>query len=199
MQALLLGLLGVLACCPAWAAGNADAGKSKTLICSGCHARDGNSENPIYPILAGQGENYLAKQLTDFKSGARKEEHMTPIVEAVGAADIPDIAAYFTKQPRKPVATAAKPSDLGKQLFQNGNEAKSIGACAGCHGADGKGNAALKFPALAGQHAEYVSKTLKDFRSKTRSNDQGALMRDIAVGLTDQDIAALAAYIAGMP
>lgn len=199
MKASLFGLLGILACHPVGATGNPDAGKSKTLVCSGCHARDGNSNNPLYPILAGQGQAYLSKQLMDFKRGARKESHMTPIVEGVGAADIPDIAAYFAKQVRKPNAVSDKPSEQGKQLFQSGNDARSISACAGCHSADGKGNAALKFPALAGQHADYVSKTLKDFRSKTRNNDQGALMRNIAADLTDQDIAALAAYIAGLP
>jgi len=87
-------------------------------------------------------------------------------------------------------------SPLGKQLYQEGN--KTVSACAGCHGADGKGNPALKFPSLAGQHADYVVKMLKEFRSAARNNDKQAVMRDSAKGLTDLDIDALAAYITSM-
>ena len=87
-------------------------------------------------------------------------------------------------------------SPLGKHLYQEGN--KTVSACAGCHGADGKGNSALKFPSLAGQHADYVVKMLKEFRSAARNNDKQAVMRDSAKGLTDLDIDALAAYITSM-
>ena len=198
MKTSIFLLLGTLACGSAMADGDPVAGKSKTLVCSGCHARDGNSKNPIYPILAGQGQGYLSKQLTDFKTGARKEEHMTPIVEAIGFEDIKDIAAYFSNQPRNPGAAPAPASDSGKQIFHNGKGSGSVSACAGCHGADGKGNAALNFPALAGQHADYVAKMLKAFRGAARDNDKQAVMRGIAKDLDDQDIEALAAYIAAM-
>ena len=196
MNVSVIGLLCILISSTAIAEGNPVAGKSKSLICSGCHMRDGNSKNPNYPILAGQGQDYLIKQLLDFKSGARKEEHMTPIVEAVSVEDIKDIAAYFSIQTRIPGATPPPTSSLGEQLFQNGN--KTVNACAGCHAADGKGNPALKFPSLAGQHADYVVKMLKEFRSAARNNDQQAVMRDSAKDLTDPDIDALAAYITSM-
>lgn len=197
MKALMIGLLSLSLCGTANAAGDPVAGKSKSLICSGCHLRDGNSKNSNYPILAGQGQAYLIKQLMDFKSGARKEEHMSPIVEAVNAEDIKDIAAYYSSQPRSPLTGAPKAAASGKQLFQDGN--KDVSACSGCHGADGKGNPALKFPSLAGQHPEYTAKMLKEFRSAARSNDQQAVMRDSAKGLTDSDIETLAAYIATLP
>jgi len=196
MKVSVIALLCILMSSTAIAEGNPVAGKSKSLLCSGCHHRDGNSKNPNYPILAGQGQDYLIKQLLDYKSGARKEEQMTPMVEAVSAEDIKDIAAYFSIQGRAPGATPPPTSPLGKQLFQDGNNI--VGACAGCHGADGKGNPALKFPSLAGQHSDYVAKMLKEFRSAARSNDQGAVMRNIAVDLGDQDIESLAAYIASM-
>ena len=198
MKTTIFALLGLLTCGTVVADGDPAAGKSKTLICSGCHERDGNSKNPIYPILAGQGQGYLSKQLTDVKTGARKEEHMTPIVEAVNIDDIKHIAAYFSNQARTPGAAPAPASDSGKQLFQTGKRGGSVSACAGCHGADGKGNTALNYPALAGQHAVYVAKMLKEFRSAARSNDQQAVMRGIAKDLGDQDIEALAAYIAAM-
>lgn len=196
MKDSFFGLLCILACSTAIAEGNPVAGKSKSLICSGCHARDGNSQNPIYPILAGQGQDYLTKQLMDFKNGARKEDHMTPMVAAISIDDIKDLAAYFSTQARTPGAASPPVPESGKQMFLNGKSDHSVEACSGCHGDDGKGNAALKFPSLAGQHAAYVAKTLKEFRSGGRSNDRQALMRNIAKGLNDQEIEALAAYIA---
>lgn len=198
MKTSLYLLLFILACNTVLAEGNPVAGKSKSLICSGCHLRDGNSTNQEYPILAGQGQDYIVKQLADFKSGVRKEDHMSPIIEAVGVADFNDLAAYFSSQPRKQNPEASKTnSPLGKQLFQDGN--KTVSACAGCHGADAKGNPALKFPSLAGQHPDYIAKMLKDFRGAVRSNDKGALMRNIAKELSDTDIQALAAYISAIP
>lgn len=199
MKTSIVVLLCLLSCSTAMAEGDPVAGKSKSLLCSGCHLRDGNSTNQEYPILAGQGQAYLIKQLTDFKSGARKDDHMSPIIEAVSIDDFKDITAYFsTQQRKKRTEPAPEASALGKQIFHNGNSSGSVSACAGCHGEDGKGNAALKFPSIAGQHPDYVAKILKDFRSKTRSNDKPALMRNIAADLGDKDIEALAAYITSL-
>ena len=55
----------------AQAAGDAAAGKAKSASCAGCHGADGNSVNPEWPSLAGQGAGYLVKQLHDFKGGKR--------------------------------------------------------------------------------------------------------------------------------
>ncbi len=198
MKTIVGGLLCILACSTAIADGDAAVGKSKTLLCSGCHTRDGNSKNPEYPVLASQGQAYMVKQILDFKSGARKEMHMTPLVEAISNADIPDITAYFSSQMRKQNSAPPPTSDLGKQIFLSGNSAKPVSPCSGCHGEDGKGNAVLKFPSLAGQHADYIVKMLKEFRSGTRSNDKNALMRNIAMDLDDKEIEALAAFITAM-
>jgi cytochrome c553 len=67
-----------------------------------------------------------------------------------------------------------------------------------CHGPNGAGNPAAKFPALAGQHATYTIKALKDFRAGTRSNDPANMMRDVAGKMTDAQIEAVAEYIAGL-
>ena len=198
MNKVMSLLLCILACGSVMAEGNPTAGKSKSLICSGCHTHDGNSKNPKYPVLAEQGQAYMIKQLLDFKSGARKESHMTPIVEAITLADVPDLAAYFSAQKRSPNAAAPPTATTGQQIFLNGKSDHTVESCSGCHGDDAKGNAALKFPSLAGQHADYIAKTLKEFRSGTRNNDQNALMREIAKGLNDQEIEALAAYVGSL-
>ena len=199
MKNFLFVLLYIFTLSVATADSNLVAGKSKSLICSGCHGRDGNSDNSEYPLLAGQGQGYLIKQILDFKSGVRKDDHMTSIVEAVSVEDIKPIAEYFSMQQRRKSSAPTKISDLGKKIFHNGNSTGSVGACAACHGKEGKGNAALNYPSVAGQYSDYVAKTLKEFRNGIRRNDKQAVMRTIAARLSEQDIEALAAYIATMP
>lgn len=198
MKMLTIGLLCIATCSVAMAGGNPSAGKSKALLCAGCHGIDGNSTSSQYPALAGQGENYLLKQFNDFKSGARKDSHMTPMIEALNKADYPDVAAYFATQTRKPEAAPAPTHKAGEEIFHKGISARSVSACSSCHGENGKGNDAIKFPLLAGQHADYIKKILKDFRAGQRSNDTGSMMRNIAADLKDEDIDALAAYISAM-
>ncbi|MDH5445071.1 MAG: cytochrome c4 [Gammaproteobacteria bacterium] len=177
------------------AAGNPEAGQATAVICTGCHGHDGNSDSPLNPKLAGQHESYLIKQLRDFKSGARKEEHMTSMVEAISMDDIPNLAAWFASQTLK--NKHAKSNRIGKKIFHRGIDSKGIAACDGCHGENGRGNAAIGFPSLAGQHAEYVIKQLKDFRMGKRHNDS-LMMQSIAKPLSDKEIVKLAEYISSM-
>jgi len=196
MKRVYVSMLLAMASSCVMAGGDPAAGQSTAIICAGCHGSDGNSTSELNPKLAGQGENYLAKQLTDFKSGARKEQHMSSMVEAISKQDIPNLAAWFASQSRK--ASPNKTGNpQGKQIFHNGSDKKGIAACDGCHAEDGKGNDAVGFPSLAGQHAEYIAKQLKDFRAGVRSNDNG-MMQNITKGLSDKEIQALAEYVASM-
>jgi len=79
-------------------AGDAAAGKSKAASCIGCHGVAGISVNPLWPNLAGQHEDYLVKQLKDFKSGARKDPNMNALASPLSDADMVDIAAFFASQ-----------------------------------------------------------------------------------------------------
>ena len=179
------------------AGGDPAAGKAASIVCMGCHNSDGNSSNPVYPKLAGQHESYLKKQLFDFRSGARKEEHMSSMVQAVSKADLPNLAAFYARQKRSP--TGSKPgSTLGKTIYEKGIRAKGVTACVACHGRRGEGNAASRYPALAGQHTAYIVKMLKAFRSAKRRNDPAGVMRKIAKGLGDKEILEVAGYIAGL-
>ncbi len=182
------------------AGGDPVAGKATSIICIGCHGSDGNgtSGNPTYPKLAAQGEGYIIKQLTDFKTHARREQHMDSMVEAIDGKDIPNLAAYFSSLSRSAGASDKDKAKKGQTIFHNGIDARGVSACEGCHGADGKGNPAVNFPSLAGQHADYLIKILKDFRSGERHNDMGGMMRNIAKGLRDEEIEAVANYIASL-
>jgi len=179
-------------------AGDPVIGKTKAIICIGCHGADGNSSHSIYPKLAEQNEAYLIKQLNDFKKGTRKEEHMSSMVEAINIEDIPDIAAYFSSQQRIPSSIDNIKSIQGKQIFQAGIQEKKIPACASCHGLKGTGNPPLNYPSLTGQHKEYLIKTLKDFRSRTRHNDINKIMRNATTKLTDNEINQLSDYISNL-
>ena len=183
------------------AAGNASEGQSSTEICAGCHGADGNGNSamPNFPKLAGQGERYLIKQITDIKEGRRPVVEMTGVTDDLSAQDIENIAAFYTSQ--SATTGKAKPESIeaGQRLFRAGNAAKGIPACIGCHAANGKGNAPAGFPRLAGQHAGYVEGQLKKFRSGERMNDgESRMMRDIAANLSDSEIKALANYISGL-
>lgn len=182
----------------AQAAGDAAAGQTKSATCLACHGADGNSVNPIWPKLAGQHPEYILKQLTDLKSGVRTDPLMAPMAAPLSDADKADLAAFFSSQKTVPGTAAPEQAKAGETLYRAGNAANGLTACIACHGPSGAGNGAANFPRLAGQHASYVDKALKDFRSGTRTNDPNRMMRDIAGKMTDADIAAVAQYIQGL-
>lgn len=219
-------ILGTTICFSGQAAdavkGNAEAGKGKITACAACHGPDGTGMNPDWPRLAGQGEKYLFKQLTQFKSGERKDAVMAPQVAALSEQDLADIAAYFSSvAPKYDVAGAAGSEEVteallarGEALYRGGSLEAGITACAACHGPAGRGIAPSAYPAISGQFGKYIAKQLKDFRlgSKIhvqasdvntdtlayRDNDPGKMMRATTGKLTDKDIEALANYIQGL-
>ena len=180
------------------AAGDAAAGKEKSVTCLACHGPDGNSPNPIWPKLAGQHPSYIRKQLHDFKSGARKNDLMAPMVAPLNDQDVENLAAYFASQTQSPGTAAEDQVALGEQLYRAGNATSGVAACMACHGPDGIGNPAALFPRISGQHAAYLEQTLKDFRSTTRGNDVRGMMQGVASNMTAAEIAAVAQYSQGL-
>ena len=176
--------------------GNIDAGQTKSATCQGCHGPDGNSFSPDWPNLAQQNVNYLAKQIHDFQSGARKDPTMSSMVVGLDEQAIRDIAAYFAAQVVKadPAAKSAK----GKKIYTGGNTYSHVPACAGCHGPNGVGNGPGAIPRLASQKSGYITKTLRDYKSKVRSNDRNQIMQDIAAKMTEKEIDEVALFLAGM-
>ncbi len=172
------------------------AGKEKSAMCSSCHGADGNSLVPLYPSLAGQGASYIAKQLADFKTGARVDPIMAGMVAALSNEDMANLGAYFTAQTAK--ESTAETSNIGKKLYFGGNASKGLTACIACHSVNGKGMKKAAFPAIAGQSADYLKKQLIAFRSGTRSNDNNEMMRNIAIKLSDTEINELAQYMSSI-
>lgn len=172
-------------------------------VCAGCHNPDGNSAIAANPKLAGQVEDYIAKQLHNFRapegnSDRRVNAIMTAMAATLSDDDVRNVAAYYSSQKLKPEATKNKDSiELGQRLWRAGDPAKGLPACAGCHGPAGLGLPA-QFPALAGQFAEYTEAQLRAFRAGERANDPNKMMRMIAIKMTDPEIKAVADYAAGL-
>lgn len=189
----------------AHAEGDAKAGQTKAAACGGCHGVDGNNGGG-FPKLAGQNEKYLVKQINDIKSGARSVPAMAGILDNVNEQDAQDIAAYFASQKIQVGQANKELVELGQKVYRAGDQSKGLAACTACHSPTGQGNAAAGFPALGGQHADYIEKQLKAFRAAgrddlnadKRANDSNSMMRMVAAKLSDKEIQAVSSYISGL-
>jgi cytochrome c553 len=183
----------------ALAAGDATAGKNKSVTCAACHGADGNSVNPQWPSLAGQHASYIAKTLQAFKDGSRSDPLMSAQAMSLSEQDMEDLGTYFASQ--KATGRTASPAlaEAGERLYRGGNKDSNLTACIGCHGPAGRGNAPAGYPSISGQHAAYTAKQLGDYQSKNRESDGDAqIMRNVAARLTQDEINQLAAYIQGL-
>lgn len=199
-KSLFAGVLCVAASLtvPAWGAGDAEAGKAKGAVCAACHGANGIALVPEYPNLAGQGEEYLVKQLQEFKEGARENALMSPMAVPLSEQDMEDLAAHYAAMSPKDGVALEENLTLGQNIYRGGITSAKIPACIGCHGPTGSGNPAAMYPALSGQNLAYVDSTLKAFRSGSRANDPNQMMRLVAHRMTDDEIAAVSNYIQGL-
>lgn len=182
---------------PAGSKIDANAGAAKyATVCAACHGADGNSGSPENPKLAGQHPEYLYKQLVEFKSGKRKNAIMMGFASTLSEEDMRNIAAWATSQKNKP--GFAKDKALvatGERIYKGGIADRQIAACAGCHSPTGAGMPSQN-PRLAGQHADYLTSSLKAYRDGSRANN--AIMMGVAAKLNDREIQAVSDYIAGL-
>ncbi|HSQ04273.1 MAG TPA: c-type cytochrome [Burkholderiales bacterium] len=179
-----------------------DIGKGEAIakqICSACHGEDGNSTSPANPRLAGQLPDYIHKQLVNFKAGSeRKNVIMLGMVSNLSEADMLNVATYYSGQKPKTNPQDKKLPALGRDIYRGGDPSRGLAACAACHGPYGAGLPA-NYPRLAGQSADYTESQLKAFRSGERSNDANRMMRSVTMKMTDEEISAVASYIAALP
>ena len=180
-------------------AGNADSGKDKVATCVACHGQDGNSMVGLWPSLAGQNANYLVRQLQHIKSGKRSIALMAGILDNFSKEDLDDIAAFYASKNNTIGQVEADKVELGRKLYYSGSLEKGIPACTACHSPKGKGNAPAGYPLLSGQQADYVTKSLKNYRSGERNNDESSqMMMAIAYKIDDVEIDALSSFINGL-
>ena len=187
----ILALATLVALLPCFAsAQDAAAGKEKAAVCGACHNPDGNSTIPQNPILAGQTARYIYLQLRDFKESRRKDPLMSPMAANLSKKDMLDLGAYFSAQKQLSQNSKGDPS-----LIAHGKEVADAAICTMCHlgGFSGQN----EIPKTGGQHYEYVLKQLQDFKAKRRTNDAGN-MTAVLRTITDEDLKALAAYVASL-
>src|SRR5579859_3552031 len=191
MRIVFVATLSVAILCGSLArAADLAAGKEKAELCAGCHGEAGISQIENIPSLAGQPDQFTQWQLVFFRSGARKNEQMQPIVEQIDNNDIRNLGAYFASlTPPK----ASRPDD-NPDLSQKGAQAAAGRRCASCHTDDFAGTKAVA--RIAGQREEYLLKALHDYKSGVRSGGGVAAMADVAYPLSEEEITALAHYLA---
>jgi cytochrome c553 len=196
--------------------GDPATGEALSSACIACHNGDGNSVVDAYPRTAGQSERYMARQISLIASGQRTSGAviaMVPFVNALGAQDMRDLGAYFSRQTGhagtadETLITGKGPYEgmkfyeIGQRLYRGGDRTRDIPACIACHGPSGGGNPGAAYPRVGGQHAPYVVQRLQEYRTGvTEEKDPSYfnIMSQIAHGLTDQEIDALASYLQGL-
>lgn len=175
---------------------------SGAVACARCHGFDGNSDGSgAFPVIAGQSEFYLQKQLRNYASGIRKNAIMGPIAARLTAGDVAAVAGYYSQLPARPVESDQTDPALvqrGKQLSMIGNLAERVEACQSCHGPGGEGESP-DIPRLAGQYSHYIATQLQMLRRGYRKNDPGGQMRAPSHNLSEQDILAVGAFFAQAP
>jgi cytochrome c553 len=182
-------MLGALTAPRALAQGDA-AIRQKAELCFTCHGPNGNSQNPQYPILAGQSWRYIYIQLKDYKEGRRTDPVMSAIAAPLERDDMIALGQFFAAQ--KPAPTNFK-ADAEKVAA--GKKISDAVLCPMCHlgGFIGQN----EIPKVAGQYPEYVKKQLHDFKERRRTNDAGN-MTSISRTLSDEDIDNLSHYIGNL-
>ena len=174
---------------------NGDATRGVTA-CLTCHGPKGQSATGTWPKLSAQHAAYTAKQLKNFKDGSRANPVMMGMAATLTEQDMQNIAAYLVKQPlSQGVAQNKDTIELGQSIYRGGIAAKGVPACAACHSPTGAGIPA-QYPLLGGQWAEYTNAQLLAFRDGVRKNS--SQMTTIATKLSDQEMKAVADYMAGL-
>lgn len=155
---------------------------------------------PNTPHIAGQNEPYLFRQMQLIRDGERPAPLMIGQLDNKSDGDLRDLAAFYAAQaPKRDVAQDAD-LELGEKIYRAGILDKGVAACAACHGPYGAGNAPAGFPRIAGQESEYFIQQMTAYREGDRVTDEylGGVMRQVAIGLTDGEIAAVANYVLGL-
>jgi cytochrome c553 len=171
-------------------AARADTLEEKAKMCGGCHGEDGIPQEKTTPVIWGQHQGYLYLNLRDYKRGDRKDDQMTPVVDLLEREDIMALAEYFSKKKWPHLGQPAASRDVAIRA-QRANG--SVG-CTGCHQDSYLGEGTQ--PRLAGQWREYLLQSMLDFRTRKRANNPG--MSDLMVATSEDDLKALAEYLAGL-
>ena len=182
----------------------ADPAKGKAIaetVCVACHGADGNSAASANPHLAAQHQEYIYKQLKNFKAAdgkpaARNNAIMAGMVAALSDEDMRNVSFWVASKAIKPgFAKDKELVSLGERIYRGGIADRQVPACAACHSPNGAG-IPIQFPRLGAQHADYTAAQLVAFRDGVRKNS--IPMTGVAAKMNDREIKAVSDYIAGL-
>ena len=167
------------------------AGAAKAQTCMACHGAAGISQLPETPSLAGQPDGFLQWQLVYFRGGTRKSPVMQPLAAGLADDDIRNLAAFFAAQ-KPPASMAGEAADAA--MYTVGEKLAKQNRCASCH--TDKYSGVQATPRTAGQREDYLLKALRDFKAGTRTGGGVAAMADVVYPLGDDELRALAHFMA---
>ncbi len=172
-----------------------------TEICVACHGPSGVSSVAEWPSHAGQHKDYIVYHLKRFRDEDRYDPEQLMTENAVGLSDqeIHSVAAWLEQQEPPPAQDVDEElAERGETIYYAGIPEQDVASCAACHGPNGEGIKGGQFPAVAGQQEVYLRQSLNAFKSGDRTSDRNRMMRDTAGRMTQEDIEAVAAYMASM-
>lgn len=164
------------------------AGREHASFCAYCHGADGNSKQTDIPSLASQDPIYLLDQIERFATGQRKD--YTEVMQ--------QLSARFTDEEKVALVVYYASVPLARRAARGGSpEAAALyeQRCRQCHGASGREK--IGYAHIAGQQIGYVTKVLRVFRDKGAER-LSPVMTGMVQDLSDDQIADLAAYVAGL-
>jgi len=178
--------------------------EARLLACTPCHGPHGEgTKNDYFPRLAGKPAGYLMNQLVAFRDGRRRYPPMNYLLEYQANPYLQKIADYFAALRPPPIQNAA--TDVseallarGRSLVTEGDQARGVPACYGCHGPKLTGMEPA-IPGLVGLRASYISAQLGAFRYGTRTAPEPDCMQLVAASLSESDVTAVAAWLASQP
>jgi len=165
--------------------------------CAACHGATGQGSTADFASLAGQNEQYIAKQLREFASGARDSSVMDAKAAVLSECSIRAVAKFYQSQvPKTAPPKDAMLANAGQFVYERGNPYSGLPACVSCHGTGGRGNAEL--PRIAGQNTRYIERQLKSYANRTREGDSAAVMTLVASRMTELEMKAVVEYLGAM-
>jgi len=171
------------------------AGAGAANACFTCHGLEGRGNGAGAPRLAGLDVGYLERQMRAYADGRRQHPQMAWIARRLGQSEQLAVASYYAALPYGPGREGVPPAPV---LWQRGDPARGLQACAACHGEAGQGVGPAN-PALAGQPAAYIAQQLRQWQVAKRRTDPGNVMLRISRHLTEAEIVDLSDYAARLP
>ena len=192
----LVFTLGAMVSTQAFA--QADEARAKRIAggsCFLCHGANGESASEVFPRLAGQNAQYIAKQLLAYKTGQRQSSAMSDIASRLSEDEMLALGQYYEKM-TPPSEPSNEPllAGMGQYIYHQGNKFSGVPSCVSCHGANGEG--ASNLPRLASQFSGYLFTQLKQFNTRQR-NDDNQVMHVVAEKMTELEMLAVSEYLSG--